>query len=134
MNIAQNANQKGGGRFGQADVPKEMLGKLIGSGGSTLKGIEASTSSKILIDDDDDVFFYAPSQEHFKQADDAINEITGHAIKVSLLTLRCAIALSNKIRLSWSPRKGLELMVGVLCQHLWIPMHLLFPDDFALFL
>ena len=88
----------GESQFGSFDIAKEHIGRLVGSGGSVIRGVEEDSGGRIVIQNDGKVHLFAPSSAQFKIAESAIGAITGNAIKVLILQpLPChcwALALS----------------------------------------
>lgn len=70
--------------FGSIEVGKDNLRRIIGPGGSVIKGLEADSASRLSIDDAGLVHIYAPSRTDYQTAVGLIEGITGASIKVDI--------------------------------------------------
>lgn len=57
-------------------IDEDDIGKVIGTGGKTIKEIQEKTQTEIFIDDDGKVVVASPNEEHAKQAIDIIEGMT----------------------------------------------------------
>ena len=71
-----------GPQFGSLEIAKEHVGRLVGPGGSVIRGIEEGTGAKVVVLDRGLVHFLAPTPQQFAEADRAIGSIVGNTIKV----------------------------------------------------
>jgi len=68
--------------FGSMDVKKDYVGRVIGPGGATIKGMESKTGASIRIDSDSGkVAVFAPSSEAYKLVETFLSDIQNGAEK-----------------------------------------------------
>ncbi len=63
-------------RIHMLHVDPDLIGKLIGKGGETIRAVQDATESKIEIEDDGTVNIYAVSAENLKKAVTMVEELT----------------------------------------------------------
>ncbi|KAK9811328.1 hypothetical protein WJX72_001896 [[Myrmecia] bisecta] len=68
-------------RFGSVEINRELIGKIIGTGGETIKAMQESTGARITVMDSGVVHFFAPSRAQYAAAVKAIDDVTGASIK-----------------------------------------------------
>ena len=69
--------------IGSMDVGKDNMKRVIGSGGSTIKMLEASTRTKLVVAEGGIVHIYAPSAEKYNAVKAQIQGMTGASIEAS---------------------------------------------------
>lgn len=63
-------------RIWQVPVPQEMIGAVIGPGGSTIRSIAEESGAEIFIEQEGVALIYAPNEEAARKAEERIKELT----------------------------------------------------------
>ena len=69
--------------FGSLTIPAEAVGRVIGRGGATIKRIQETTSSKVVVKDDGSVQIRADARIHVERAHRMIHEIASNPGRLS---------------------------------------------------
>ena len=71
-------------RFKRLDVPKEFLGRLIGTGGTAIRALEESSGARLVVGQDN-VHAFLPSPDASAAVEAAISSAAGTEIKVCIV-------------------------------------------------
>ena len=71
-------------RFKRLDVPKEFLGRLIGTGGAAIRALEESSGARLVVGQDN-VHAFLPSPDAIAAVEAAISSAAGTEIKVRIV-------------------------------------------------
>eukprot|EP00884_Botryococcus_braunii_P010108 jgi/Botrbrau1/19099/Bobra.0077s0013.1 len=68
-------------RFGEVGLRRQLLGRLIGPGGSNIKALERSTGAKLVVKDEGAVLYYASTPAQAAAVEAALDSFTGFSIQ-----------------------------------------------------